>query len=108
MNTSKVKRAAAVGGAIYAIVEVVLYMVGAIWPEAAPHAQFISGKLTPLIIILSNYLILGDDGLDDVPTTRSVDPAITGSVLPRPMSAKAISPVVTLFEKLFGWFKRLA
>ena len=98
------KRAAAVGGAIYVIVEVVLYVIGVIWPDAAPHAQFISAKLTPLIVILSNFLILGDAGLPDV-GTRSID----AFDLPakRPIFAEIISPVVTFFEKVFGFIASL-
>ena len=44
---------AVISGAIYVVSEVIIYLIGVIWPEAAPHAQFVSSKLTPIIIIFA-------------------------------------------------------
>lgn len=123
MNKSRLKRAAAVSGSIYIVIEVVLYVIGLTWPEAAPHAQFISGKVTPLLVMLSNFLILGDAGLPDATgpaepeehTTRGIlssgidprEPIIIGSTEPRGHASRVIQPIVNVLEKALGFFEKL-
>lgn len=119
---------AVISGAIYIVSEVIIYLIGVIWPEAAPHAQFVSSKLTPIIIIFAVWatnkqqlavpptIITAEPpsvttrsiGMDDLIVPKDFGTAtIKGESKPYRYISAVLRPVEFAVGKVFGFLFRL-
>lgn len=103
MNIQDPKSPAVITAAIYAIVKVTLYLIGVIWPSAAPHAQFVADTLVPIVIIFAVYYVSRPSSQPAM-STRSLAPD-----MPQPEPSKLkkllwtlVSPFAYLIGAIFG------
>ncbi len=103
MNIQDPRSPAVVTATIYAITKVTLYLIGVIWPNAAPHAQFVSDTLVPLVIIFAVYYV-SKAGSATPSTTRglAMDSAAAQPTKLQQVLLTLISPVLYVVGALFG------
>lgn len=93
---------AVITATIYAVIKVALYLIGVIWPNAAPHAQFVTSTLTPIIIIFAVWHF--SQPVTQAATTRSLnrmDEVKPPSTLQK-VGLAILSPFLTIVGAIFG------